>query len=47
MNFLQKILNRPENERAFLLIPIGHPAAEIKVPNIDRKSAEEVIVYYD
>jgi len=47
MNFLQKILNRPANERAFLLIPIGYPTAEIKVPNIDRKSAEEVIVYYD
>jgi len=47
MNFLQKILNRPANERAFLLIPIGYPTAEIKVPNIDRKSAKEVIVYYD
>lgn len=47
MNFLQKILNRPANERAFLLIPIGYPAEEIKVPNIERKPAEEVIVYYE
>ena len=47
MNFLQKILNRPENERAFLLIPVGYPAEEIKVPNIERKAAEEVIVYYE
>jgi len=47
MNFLQKILDRPPNERAFLLIPVGYPAEDIKVPNIERKSAEEVIVYYD
>src|SRR5690606_26269991 len=32
MNFLTKILNRPENERPFLLIPIGYPAAETFVP---------------
>jgi len=47
MNFLQKILNRPENERAFLLIPIGYPAEAIKVPNIERKTADDVIVYYE
>ena len=47
MNFLQKILNRPSNERAFLLIPVGYPAEEIKVPNIERKKAEDVIVYYE
>ena len=47
MNFLQKILNRPANERAFLLIPVGYPAGEIQVPNIERKPAEEVIVYYE
>lgn len=47
MNFLQKILNRPANERAFLLIPVGYPAEEIKVPNIERKAADDVIVYYE
>jgi len=47
MNFLQKILNRPANERAFLLIPVGYPAEEIQVPNIERKKAEDVIVYYE
>jgi len=46
MNFLQKILNRPENERAFLLIPVGYPAEGVQVPDIDRKKKEEVIVYY-
>jgi iodotyrosine deiodinase len=46
MNFLQKVLNRPENERPFLLIPVGYPAAGVRVPDIQRKTNEEVIVYY-
>jgi len=46
MNFLQKLLNRPENERAFLLIPVGYPLEGVQVPAIDRKEKEEVIVYY-
>ena len=46
MNFLQKILERPENERPFLLIPVGYPAEEVEVPNLDRKEADDVIIYY-
>jgi nitroreductase len=46
MNFLQKILDRPENERPFLLIPVGYPAEDAEVPQLIRKSAEEVIVRY-
>ncbi|MDX1942986.1 MAG: nitroreductase family protein [Saprospiraceae bacterium] len=46
MNFLQKILNRPENEKPFLLIPVGYPADEVQVPDLQRKGKEEVIVYY-
>lgn len=46
MNFLQKILNRPENERAFLLIPVGYPKEEVKVPDIERKGKEDVLLYY-
>ena len=46
MNFLQKILNRPENERAYLVIPVGYPAEGVQVPNIERKPKEEVVVYY-
>ncbi len=46
MNFLQKILDRPENERPFLLIPIGYPADGVQVPKIERKSLEEVRVLY-
>lgn len=46
MNFLQKILNRPENERPFLLIPIGYPATDAKIPKLTRKSKEEVLIHY-
>lgn len=47
MNFLQKILNRPENERPYLLIPIGYPAENVQVPDISRKGKEDIIVYYE
>ncbi len=47
MNFLQKILNRPENERPFLLLPVGYPAEAARVPDLKRKPAEEVIVWYE
>ena len=46
MNFLTNILERPKNERAFLLIPIGYPADNAEVPDITRKEIEEVLVYY-
>ena len=46
MNFLQQILNRPENEKPFLLIPIGYPAIEIQVPDISRKKPEEFLICY-
>lgn len=45
MGFLQKILNRPVNEKPFLLIPVGYPADDVKVPDIKRKELEEVIVW--
>ena len=47
MNFLQKILNRPDNERAFLLLPVGYEAEEVYVPNNRRKSLEEIAVFYE
>lgn len=45
MNFLTKTLNRPANERPFLLIPVGYPAEEVTVPDITRKKEEAVIVW--
>ena len=46
MNFLTDLLNRPKNERAFLLIPIGYPADNAEVPDITRKELEDILVYY-
>ena len=46
MNFLSKILARPENERPFLLIPVGNPAQETYVPLLKRKALNEIAVYY-
>ena len=43
MNFLSEILKRPFNEKPYLLIPVGYPKAETYVPNIKRKSLEEII----
>ena len=46
MNFLIKILNRPENEKPFLLIPVGYPSDECWVPDLTRKGLNEVAVFY-
>ena len=42
MGFLEKILKRPENEKAVLLIPVGYPAENAKVPDLKKKSFQEV-----
>lgn len=47
MNFIAKALERPENERPFLLIPVGFPAEDAQVPDLNRKEKSEVIEYYD
>ena len=46
MNFLTKILNRPGNEKPFLLIPVGYPAEECWVPDLKRKELTDVIEWY-
>jgi iodotyrosine deiodinase len=46
MNFLQKILGRPENEKAFLLLPVGHPAPDATVPRLSRKPLDKILVSY-
>ena len=42
MGFLHEILNRPKNEKPFLLLPVGYPADNVKVPNISKKKFEDV-----
>ena len=46
MNFLSSILQRPANEKPFLLIPVGYAADECWVPDLKRKGLEEVAVFY-
>ena len=46
MNFLSKVLNRPENEKPFLLIPVGYAAEECWVPDLKRKPIESIAIWY-
>lgn len=45
MNFLNEILGRPQNEKPFLLLVVGYPADDAKVPDIIKKSVKEVTTY--
>lgn len=45
MGFLREILGRPENEEAFLLLPVGYAAADCKVPDLERKPLDEFVVW--
>ena len=47
MNFLAKKLDRPANERPYLLLPVGYEAEEVYVPNNRRKNLDEFAVYYE
>ena len=47
MNFLSKVLGRPENERPFLLIPVGYLAKNTQVPDLKRKTPEQIDVFYE
>jgi len=47
MQFLTKILNRPENERPFLLLPVGYAKAETYVPALTRKALGDIAVFYE
>jgi nitroreductase len=47
MRFLSEILDRPHNERPYLLMPVGFPAPDARVPDIRRKPAHEVAIWVD
>ncbi|MBE1471591.1 nitroreductase family protein [Kibdelosporangium phytohabitans] len=44
MKFLSEVLGRPRNEKAFAVIPVGYPAEDAMVPDLVRKSLDQVIV---
>ncbi|MEM9192263.1 MAG: nitroreductase family protein [Myxococcota bacterium] len=43
MRFLSRILGRPDNERPYLLLPVGYPATDAEVPNLVRKPLPQVL----
>jgi nitroreductase len=47
MGFLREILGRPEHEHAMLLLPVGYPAKDARVPNLERKGLEDVSEFWD
>ena len=42
MGFLEELLDRPENERAYVLLPVGYPAEGCTVPDLVRKPLDEI-----
>ena len=46
MRFLNQILGRPDSESPFLLLIVGYPAANARVPKIRRKSLSEITTYF-
>ncbi len=46
MNFLQKILGRPSNEKPYLLIPVGYPKGGTEVPDLKRKDLEDIVLRF-
>jgi iodotyrosine deiodinase len=47
MGFLRDILGRPDHEHAMLLMPVGYPADDARVPNLARKGLAEVSKFLD
>lgn len=47
MGFLNDILGRPDNERPFLLLVVGYPADDARVPDIDKKPLGEIATFVD
>ena len=45
MGFLSEILERPKNEKPYLLLPVGYPSADCTVPDISRKALDEIVVW--
>jgi nitroreductase len=45
MGFLSRLLDRPANERPYLLIPVGFPAPDAMVPDLPKKSVDDAVVW--
>jgi nitroreductase len=47
MGFLNEILGRPKNERAFLILVVGYPETDATVPDIEKKPLEQICTFVD
>ncbi len=47
MGFLRDILGRPDHEHAMLLMPVGYPAEDARVPDLKRKGLDEVSEFFE
>ena len=47
MRFLTRILGRPDNERPYILFPVGYPHPDCEVPEISKKKMEEVSTWFE
>lgn len=47
MKFLQEILQRPDNERATMILTVGYPADDAEVPDLSKKLLNEIMVHFD
>jgi nitroreductase len=45
MGFLAELLGRPSNEKAMLVMPVGYPAADAKVPDLTRKPLDQIAIW--
>jgi len=46
MNFVQDILGRPDNERPYVILPVGYPSDDWKAPELKRKDLDKILVEY-
>ena len=47
MGFLRDILNRPDHEHAMLVLPVGYPSEDAMVPDLRRKTLDEIAVFFE
>ena len=47
MGFLRDILKRPDHEHAMLVMPIGYPRDDAKIPNLKRKKLQEISKFFE
>jgi iodotyrosine deiodinase len=47
MGFLNEILDRPENERPFIVIPVGYPTTDATVPQLEKKRLGDVVEFVE